>query len=273
MRTALAVAGLEVELVVRSTAVEAVISRRYAPFLGAARAPLCSLVIEEEASPAGNAFAVMATAGRHFDLVLSGADLPVGADLAAGGRVRTAADPAPVDRALAVVFARLAADHGCVLLSGGGAIVGRSAHVYAGGSESWREALARRAGHRPLLSASCVAIWPVDGRWTAAATPFGPGPRSTPRQAPLAQLWIPAAGPFTRRAGLPGREQAAVTAAAVVPSRDPEVCARAERTVARLVNAVPCSDLPAVPPGRMWAEMGLRARPFPGNSPAELSLG
>jgi hypothetical protein len=270
MRSSLTIGGIEVELSVAEAPLETVIARRYSPFLGPLVKPVASVCFELASPQEEIGLPSVAVLTDQGDVALGRSDLPVGAEFGSVIRIRTTPTARNLDRALQTVFSMVAPSYGGLLFNGCGVIIDRSAHVLAGCSDIWRSTLAGRAGRRPLLLGACVMVQQVDGRWTAAATPFSAEVVSSPRQAPLSQLWVPAPGPFTRRASVGNPAVAVALDAAMPPTQDPAVRQLASSVFGRLVAAVPLAALPSLSPAKIWEEISQNSRAW--RDEFELSL-
>lgn len=265
MRCSLTVAEIEVELSIQAPSLEAVIARRYAPFLGRPVEPVASVCLE--LSPRTersllSSISVFGLEGRG-EVHLESSDTS-GVEFLSAAMVRTPPTPGAVDRALQMVFSNLMPAHRGLMLNACGVIWNRTAQVIAGGSDAWRSELAGRAGRRPLLSTACVAVRQIDGLWVAASTPFMSEMVFPPRQAPLAQLWLPPLGPFARRASGARSTHEMALEETILAGTEPACRDLIAEVVTGLFAAVPVAELPPVPTTRLWHEVARRPRVFDG---------
>lgn len=196
MRASLTITGIEVKLSVPAGPLETIVAGRYAPFLGAATAPVCSLHIQ----PGAGLRATAPTAPSPVPLVerAEGVTFRVTHpsffglfDLEGAGTLHSAADAPGLDLALRILFALLAPRHGALMLNACGVISNGGAHVFAGPAGARKTTAAGLAGDRPLLTDGYIMVRREGARWLAGSTPFWssfelPGP---PRESRLARLW------------------------------------------------------------------------------------
>lgn len=185
MRTSLTIAGIEVELSLMGR-LESIVSRAYAPFLGAVVDPV---------------FRVRLVAGEGVPL-----DLAPDLDADQAGQIVATVAPRPteVDSVLLAVFSSLAPRHHALVVRGSGVISRGCAQVFVGSPESGSSKLVARAGHRPLLSDGYVLLRQEETGWTAAGAPFGGCDPRAPRQARLVGLWSPRPWPVMEIGRLDG---------------------------------------------------------------------
>lgn len=248
MRASLTVGGIEVELLAERGRLEGLLTRRYAPFLGAVCDPVGAVRFQTPAEAADRPRA-------KGPVCLVPPDFSVKLDPSGSGTITTIADPFTVDDAMRHLLAHLAPQKGALLLHGSGVIIGGRAHVFIGPAGSGSSTLARLAGHRPVLTDGYIVVQRVGEQWVAAATPFWnagtePGP---PRQAPLAGLWLPRASTVTEACPRGVAAADALVDNAVLAGSNPEQRALVLELAFELASTVRCTELhfQAVP--AVWA--------------------
>ena len=251
MRASLTITGIEVELSAPAGALETTVARRYAPFLGETRAPVCSLRIEP--APALRAVptvrldadpVVERRSATAFEVIHSSF---VGRfDLEGAGHLRSPADGAALDHALRILFALLAPRHDGFMLTASGVIGDDGAHVFAGAAGRGSRAASGIGGDRPVLIDGYLMVRRLARSWVAGSTPFWtslepPGP---PREAKLTRLWAlpdcPATEPSPPESGAALH---AVLDSAYMPTRESEARRVLLDLAVELATAVPSSKL------------------------------
>jgi hypothetical protein len=258
MRASLTIGGIEVALSTSAGPIEAAVAERYAPFLGAVDAPVCSLTLEPaqgvESPPAPAATLVERVGETTFRVVHPG--LFGWFDLAGGGSVHVSPNPYALDNALRLLFGLLAPRHDALMLHASSVISTSGTHVFTG--PAGKSALTRLAGDRPVLTDGLVLVRREPDGWLAASTPFWaaydqPGP---PRESKLSRLWslLP---PGTEVDGHAAFEVAhlAVMQHVYLPTAEPEVHHAALDLAADLAEAVPFSGLCFAGGATVWAEV------------------
>jgi hypothetical protein len=262
MRTSLTIAGIEVELTAERR-LEAIITRAYAPFLGAVADPACRLhlVVDDYLAGADPEAGIDGpAAGRHVRL--SHPLFRAGIDETAHGMIFTPTKASAVDTALMTIFALLAPSHDALLVRGSGVISGKHAHVFVGGSDSGPSQLAALAGHRPLLADGYVLMRPQDHGWAAAGTPFGGCNLKASRQAPLAGLWQPRIWPVIESTPMEQRDALRLLVEHTeLPSPDAATGKAAYDLAGALTSAVPVKELAFDESELVWDEIEAVAIP------------
>lgn len=247
MRASLTITGIEVELVVPAGPLERIVAGRYAGFLGAPSAAVCTLEIEpsgglEAGNPPTTAL-VESRGATRFEVAHP--NFRGFFELQGRGKIRSAVAPGTMDDALRTLFALLAPLHDGLLLRATGLIERGRAHVFAGAgtttvSESPGPSLAPPGGY--------VMVRRVADVWVAGSTPFQKSTDDTglPREARLARLCA-----LVVADGHPliHSEQLAriVEDNVALPSSDDEARRAVHDLTTALAASVPCTPLPLDP--------------------------
>ena len=265
MRASLTIGGIEVALATAAgSSLEKVVARRYAPFLGAVEAPVCSLLLEANRRDEGVAEPAATLVERvddtSFRVVHPG--LFGVFDLKGTGVVDVGPDAYSLDSALRLLFGLLAPRHDALLLHATSVIGEDGIHVFMGGSE--RAVLTRLAGSRPVLTDGLVMVR-RDGRdgWLAASTPFWasyeqPGP---PREGRLSRLWSLVASSLPPAVDVE-IAQATLAEHIFLPTSDLRLRDRTALLIEDVAADVPLSALRFSPGPAVWAEVDASA-PLP----------
>ena len=263
MRASLTITGIEVEVSVPAGPLETIVAGRYATFLGALDAPVCSLHIQPGKVPQR----LLTSVGSAVPLVEREGDTTFRVahpsffgtlDLEGQGSLHSAADPVGLDYALRILFALLAPRHGAFMLNACGVISEGGAHVFAGPAGAGKSWVAGLAGDRPVLTDGYVMVRHQEGAWMAGSTPFWstfdqPGP---PRESKLARLWSlrpsPAVEPCPPESGAVLHT---VMENAVFPLRETEARRAVLDLAVELALAVPTSKLFLDATSDVWQEI------------------
>jgi hypothetical protein len=254
----LTIGGIEVALSTPAGALEVAVAERYAPFLGAVEAPVCSLTLEpsqgSDGPPAPAATLVERVGETTFRVVHPG--LFGWLDLAGVGNVHVGPYPYALDSALRLLFGLLAPRHDALMLHATSVISNNNAQVFTGPAGT--STLTQLAGDRPVLTDGLVLVRRERDGWLAASTPFWaaydqPGP---PREAKLNRLWsLLPAGAEVAEGPAPEAARLAVTERLFLPTAEPEIHRVALDLVADLTDSVPFSDLRFAGGPAVWAEV------------------
>lgn len=257
MRASLVITGIEVEISVPAGPLETIVAGRYATFLGALDAPVCSLHIQPGKMPPlppGKVPPGLLSSVEPVPLVEREGETTFRVahpsffgllDLEGAGTLHSAADPVGLDHALRILFALLAPHHGAFMLNACGVLSDSGAHIFTGPSGAGEAWVAGLAGDRPLLTGGYVMVRNLDGAWLAGSTPFWtyeqPGP---PRESNLARLWSlrpsPAVEPCPPESGATLHT---VMANAVLPTRESQSRRAVLDLAVEMAMAVPTSKL------------------------------
>jgi hypothetical protein len=253
MQASITIGDIEVALATPAGALEKAVAERYASFLGASEAPVCSLTLElhpgegtQELRP------MLERSGEHaFQLLQPGFSGRI--DLTRQGSLQVETSPGALDSALRMVFGLLAARHETLLLRGVSILSTGGAHIVIG-PESARSILLLR----PVVGNGLIAISEMNGVWTAASTPFCAAfePSRVPLKATVARLWSFSPPSALHKVAALIR---AVTDNLYLPGADQRAREAALHLTESLVAAVP------------WSELGLTAGPTPLDLSSELA--
>lgn len=258
MRASLTIGGIEVALSTSAGALEAAVAERYAPFLGAVEAPICSLTLEPSPGverPSTPDDTIVERMGETtFRVVHPG--LCGRFDLVGVGSVQVAANPYALDNCLQILFGLLAPRHDALMLYATSVISNDRAHVFIGPAGT--STLTRLAGDRPVLTDGLVLVRRERDGWLAASTPFWaaydkPGP---PRESTLGRLWSLRCA-AADVAGAPGLEDArlAVVEHTFLPTAEAETRRFALALATQFAADVPFSDLLLARDHSVWGEI------------------
>lgn len=258
MRASLTIGGIEVALSTPAGALEATVAQRYAPFLGAVEAPVCSLTLEPsqgvERRLKPDAALVERVGETTFRVAHPG--LSGCFDLAGASSVRVAANSYALDHCLRLLFGLLAPRHDALMLHATSVIGNNGAHVFTG--PAGIATLTRLAGDRPVLTDGLVLVRREPGGWLAASTPFWAEHEKpvSPRESALSRLWSllsvegnEAETDEFRSAHL------AVVDHTFLPTADPDLQSAALRLAARLADDIPFSDLRFARNPEAWSDI------------------
>ena len=245
MRASLTIGGIEVALSTPAGALEALVAERYAPFLGAVEAPVCSLTLEPSSGverPLTPDETIVERVGETTFRV-GHPGLFGWFDLAGVGSVHVAADSYALDNCLRLLFGLLATRHDALMLHATSVMSNNGAHVFTGPAGT--SALTRLAGDRPVLTDGLVLVRREVVGWLAASTPFWaayqkPGP---PLESTLSHLWSLSVEGNMTETDESGAARQAVAAYTFLPTADPDFQSAATRLAAHLAGDVPFSVL------------------------------
>jgi hypothetical protein len=248
MRVSLTVTGIEVELVVPDGPLEQVVASRYAGFLGARSAAVCTLEIEPDDGLEANRLPTTAfverAGGTHFEVAQPA--FTGFFELRGRGIIRSAIGPGNIDEALRTLFALLAPFQDGLLLRATGLIEGGEAHVLAGPGTA---TMSNFSGGPSLAPpGGYVMVRRVAEGWVASSTPFQKSSDKTalPREARLARFSVMASRPF-----IDSEESARIVEDSVaLPSSDEETRRIVHHLTTALAASVSWSCFPVdSPPG------------------------
>jgi len=260
MKTSLTIAGIEVALSIPHNSLETIVAGRYAPFLGAVSAPVCSVRIE----PADGLWGVKPSEievergpGAAFQVAHPGFFGVI--ELEGEGSLRCVASSFALDDALRVLFALIGPSHGALMLNAAGIISGSGGHVFVGPQGAGRSTVTALAGPRPVLTDGSVMVRRLaDDSWLAGSTPFWTGHEipGQPRDVRLARLW--SLHPSAAIHSLPsdaGASLRLVVENMFLPTADPDFRRVALALACELASSVPFSELGLVPSPSLWREI------------------
>lgn len=192
MRAGFRLGGVEIELRVPEGALEQVVTRRWAAFLGTTEDPVCSVLIKATRPTAADPWdgPVVERLGSSR-VVLRHRQMRGEIDLSGDGQVELGPGAETLDVFLKLVFSFLTPSTAAVLLDASGAISGGRSHLFVDANGGPVPAAVERLEEsRPVLSPCAVVLYRPDGCWWAGSTPFGAGVDGWPaRAAPLEGVW------------------------------------------------------------------------------------
>jgi hypothetical protein len=258
MRASLTIGGIEVALSTPAGALEAAVAERYAPFLGAVEAPVCSLTLEANqgaSSPRIPDTTLVERLGETtFQVVHPG--LSGWFDLAGAGSVHLAESPYALDNCLRVLFGLLAPRHDALMLHATSVISNDGAHVFIGPAGT--SALARLASDRPVFNDGLVLLRQEAAGWLAASTPFWatcekPGP---PHESALTRLCILPSEPDPITVSGTEATRLEILKHTYLPTADPGIRLLANDLARGLTRDVQSSDLRFAWGSARWNAVG-----------------
>lgn len=236
MQGSITIGDIEVALATPAGALEKAVAERYASFLGASEAPVCSLTLGLHPG-SRNLRPMLERVGDHvFRFAQPGFSGRL--DLTGEGDLHVETSPDALDSALRLVCGLLAARYGVLMLRGSSILTCGGAHIMVGPDTTGNIL----DGLRPVAADGLIAIAEKNGLWTAASTPFCAAfePSRVPLKATVVRL--SSLSPLS-----PGNEAAlpisAVTDNLYLPGADERAREVIFRLAERLVADVPWSEL------------------------------
>ena len=242
MHASITIGGIEVAMRTPPNWLEDAIARRYAPFLGAVEAPVCSLTLEPSQDEYGMGVVSLERVGQNrFSFSRPGV---VGClDLAGAGSVRVDTTGIGLDDALRLLFGLLAPSHDAILIHGTTVIVKNFAHVFTGPLGG--AGISRLRPDQTILTDELVMVRKERTGWLAGSTPFRASGEQAgmPREMKLARLWSLIGGENNPEDPARDLAESSLFRHVLVPAADQEIHRRARELADAVASDVPLSDL------------------------------